>query len=175
ILQWNFDDNTKFLLNNNSSIPKISITMLMLLYKDFYILLDNLDLSEEMMNKEKTWSTYIPLLYCINQIIEHHPNIKGLHLFDIVSQRNYGTCYMPIETNHLYGILKRAGNNLVVGILKTQLGDSARSNWAQIFNIQKYGERFQCCIETDLVVIGLDLGRKNLCVTVDYNERVIQI
>ncbi|CAI2199665.1 14989_t:CDS:1, partial [Funneliformis geosporum] len=74
----------------------------------------------------KTWSTYLPLLYRINQIIEYHPNIKGLHLFDIVPQRNYGTCYMPIETNHLYDILKRAGNNQVVRISKTQFGDSAR-------------------------------------------------
>ncbi|CAI2172711.1 17782_t:CDS:1, partial [Funneliformis geosporum] len=111
------------------------ITMLMLLYEDFYILLDNLDLSEEMMNGERTWSTYLPLLYRINQIIGHYPNIKGLYLFDIVPQRNYGTCYMPIKTNHLYDILKRASNNLVVEISKTQFGDSTRSNWAQIFNI----------------------------------------
>ncbi|CAI2201190.1 8931_t:CDS:2, partial [Funneliformis geosporum] len=67
------------------------------------------------------------------------------------------------------------GNNLVVEISKTQFGDFAKSNWAQIFNLQKYSERFRYYIETDLIVIGLDLGRKNLYATVDDNERVIQI
>ncbi|CAI2161683.1 14039_t:CDS:10 [Funneliformis geosporum] len=91
----------------------------MLLYEDFYTLLDNLDLLEGMMNGEKTWSTYLPLLYHINQIIEQI----------------------------IYDISKRAGNNLVVGISKTQFEDSVRSNWAQIFNILKGFD----IIETDLV------------------------
>ncbi|CAI2178819.1 19746_t:CDS:2, partial [Funneliformis geosporum] len=61
----------------------------------------------------------------------------------------------------------RAGNNLIVGISKTQFGDSARNkrndNDYSIINL------------TEKTVIGLDPGRRNLCITVDDNERVIQI
>jgi len=111
---------------------------------------------------------------------------------------------MNIDTTAFFDILKLANHEIVNGLTKTQFRDNARHYWGRIFNTGKYGERFRCYINTDLVsvsisifkkkkekdkdkyeivdlsnkrVIGLDPGRRDLFVAVermDNDERVIK-
>ncbi|CAI2201380.1 17983_t:CDS:2, partial [Funneliformis geosporum] len=75
----------------------------------------------------------------------------------------------------------RAGNNQVVRISKTQFGDSARNLVGICISLNKKirdkrnDNDYSIVNLTEKTVIGLDPGRRDLCVTVDDNERVIQI
>ena len=112
----------------------------------------------------ENWQNYLPLLYKILKIFEENNNIKGLRIFDIVPQFSFRTRYMPLDTNALYKILKSIGHPLVRGINETQFGDNANYYWSQIFDINKYGNRFRFFVETDLVGISISIfkyGKKN--------------
>jgi len=123
------------------------------LYNEIRNFVGDLDLSEEAMGGTRSWQNYLPLLYKILKIFEENNNIKGLRIFDIVPQFSFCTRYMPLDTDALYNILKSIGHPLVRGISRAQFGDNANYYWSQIFDINKYGNRFRFFVETDLVSV----------------------
>nr|CAG8605617.1 7645_t:CDS:2 [Entrophospora candida] len=128
----------------------------------------------EILLGTKSWQNYLPLLH---KIFEENNNIKGLRIFDIVPQFSFH-----------------------IRINETQFGDNANYYWSQIFDINKYANRFRFFVETDLVGISTSIfkyrkkntkdefiedncgitnifgkeviGRKDLFVAVDNKERV---
>jgi len=135
--------------------------------KDF---VGNVDLSEEAVGDSNNWHTYLPFLQKILMEFEQHSrhSLLKLRLFDLVPQLSYRLRYMPIDTDALYDILKLATHPLVVGVSKTEFGDDARNKWGLIFDIAKYGDRFRCYIETDLVAVSISVSKPR---TPTYTKR----
>ena len=67
---------------------------------------------------------------------------------------------MNIDTTAFFDILKLANHEIVNGLTKTQFRDNARHYWGRIFNTGKYGERFRCYINTDLVSVSISIFKK---------------
>jgi len=194
----------RFLKNKEGVNPLTDddVDAVAILYISFYNFVGDVDLSEEALGHANKWHLYLPLLHGILLTFEQHHRQSRLklRLFNLVPQFTYRHRYLPINTDALFDILRLASHRLVDRTNKTVFGANAREKWGQIFHVAKYGDRFRCYLETDIVavsilvektfsprhtkadwdvvditgkrVIGLDPGRRALFTACDRGESV---